>query len=279
MRLAGITTAAIVAAAALTALTVTGGSLPSASQAHAGEFGPVKTHQLPDDPKAILISLDHQSGFTGPRTGQGPTMTISADGTVTIPANYQGQKAFQEKLTRQEVQELLRFVIDKNEFFNFDPQAVQKKKKLASGGLQMGIMDAATTVIVVHADGKSKEVRQYALGLGHGPAVKELQQLVAVKNRLEQVRSTVQLGGEEEVGKWLKLVNKQLKAKYPQVKPLTVEDLQSGAERADGSVYVSFNRPIPSPDGNPRSAGGTNASVRKPAAGNMRVTVSHRPAK
>jgi hypothetical protein len=226
-------------------------------------------YALPDDPKAAVIVLDFKGGFTPPRTSDEPTMTIRAGGSVEIPARFAGQKAYKGELTREDLQELLAFIIEKQEFFKYD--AAKVREKLGAGGLRPQVADAATTVIRVTANGETKEVSHYALGFG--AKVKELDQLSAIQQRLMRVQAVVQLGGKAEIGKWLELVNAELKKLHPDVAPFTADNLQHGGDRGDGSIYVSFARSV---GDDPATAKHTSAFVIKPVTGDPKITVTHR---
>lgn len=228
--------------------------------------------QLPDDPKAPVIVLDYKGGFTPPRLNNKPMFSILADGSVLMPARFQGQVSSEGKITVKQIHELLAF-IESKKFFEYDAAAV--KKKLAKGGPRPIVADAPTTVIRVTVKGKQKEVSHYALGIGSA-GVPELQALAEIRMRLMRIQSVVQLGGDAEVKKYLKQANAELKAKFPKVNPLTQEDLQSGGKRANGSIYVSFSRRIPAPDNDPRKAIYTSAFINQMADGTAKVTASHR---
>lgn len=226
-------------------------------------------YALPADPQAAVIVLDFKGGFTPPRISEEPTMTIRAGGDIVIPAKFEGQKAYKGKISPEELQQLLAFIIEKQKFLEYDPAKV--REKLNAGGPRIAIADAATTVIRVTVGGETKEVSHYALGMG--AKVEELVRLAAIQRRLLQVQSVVQLGGKEQLAKWLEVVNAELKKQHPDVKPFTADDFQSGGERTDGSVYVSFSR---STGDDPAKAHNTSAFVNKPAGGEAKITVSHR---
>ncbi|QDU96192.1 hypothetical protein [Lignipirellula cremea] len=213
----------------------------------AAEPDAVKKHLLPENPKDSVITLDFQGGYGLPRSANTPTMSILADGTVLLPANYAGRKSLEGKLSAAELQELIAFIVDENQFFAYDETAVEKK--LEAGGPRRRIPDRSTTVIMVHVDGQQKTVRRTPVGLGGGEPIVELQQFGAIRSRLNQVRSIVQMGGTDEVEKWVKVANEQLKQQYPDVAPLTMYDFRSGSERTPGNYSVSFMRILPAAPG------------------------------
>lgn len=233
--------------------------------------GGMGKYALPDDPDAPVIVLDFKGGFTPPRISEEPALTIQADGDVVIPARFEGQKSFRGKISRREIDQLLDFAIVANDFFKYDADKVAQE--LAGKGPGLRIADAATTVIRITANGRTKEVSHYALGMGRG--VKQLDQLAAIQRRLLRVQSIVQLGGKENVKKWLAVVNAELKKKFPDAPPLSADDLQSGGERGDGSVYVSFQRMRQSDEeGGPAEV--ASGFVNKPADGPAQVNVVYR---
>lgn len=229
-------------------------------------------YTLPDDPETPVIVLDFKGGFTPPRISDEPAMTIRADGVVVIPKRFEGQKSFRGKISREELNDLLDFAIKENKFLEYDPAKVGEK--LAEVGPRVAVADAAATVIRINVNGESKEVSHYALGM-LGQGIEELQQLYAIQRRLMQVQSVVQLGGKEEVKKWLEAVNAELKDKFPAAPPLEASDLASGGQRADGSLYVSFQRVVKDEaDGPPAEV--TSGFVNKPADGEPQINVNYR---
>lgn len=236
--------------------------------AAAEEVQGTRTYILPKDKDSVVISLDYQGGFTAPRIGKNPTMSIFADGTVKIPNNYQGQMAFEGKFSQPELQQLLKFVIEENDFFEFDAAVAQQQ--LNQGGPR--VAEGAMTVVFVQANGKQHTARWHTLGATQ--KIKALDQFSKVRARLEQVRSIIQIGGQDQARKLLDLANQELKAKHPNAAPLTLTDLQSGSLRADGSVSVSFNRQTPMSGNTPAMI--TNIFMINPAKGKSRISVTHR---
>lgn len=196
-----------------------------------------KKHVLPKAKDAAVIILDFKGGFTPPRKSEAPMLTILADGTVKMPARFEGQKEFESKLTADELNLLLDEIITEQKFFEIDLAKAQ-----ANAGPQAPLVaDAPVTVIRVEADGQSKELKQYALGFG-GQQSPELQRMAKVSRRLQRLFSTVQLGGSAELAKYLKLANEKLKAEHPQAEPLTLADFQGGGQDATGRKTATFHR-------------------------------------
>ena len=206
-----------------------------AANSNAESFGdPAKTGPA-------VISLDYQGSRLQRLTDQ-PTLSIYADGTVLMPKVYAHSRAYSGTISQAELQSLLG-LIQKNEFFAFDESEV--KSKVWSLPVPYNELPGhlASTVITVRGSAGSKTVSYF--GLGHEPLVKETEQLLAIRNRLDQIMSIMKLGGQAEAQRWLALANADLSGKLPNVAPLTLDDLRSAAIHGDGSAFVRFARVTP----------------------------------
>lgn len=204
----------------------------------AGQEIQAETYALPDDPTEPVITLDYR-GDRLTRIDEAPTLSIFADGRVVMPQSYAHTKAYQGQISPAELQGLLDFIIRDNRFFDYDAEAVRAK---VEGQRRQPIpLHLSTTVIRVQADDRAQEIRYHALG--RGPMVEETQRLLAVQQRLDQLMSVVKLGGKDRVDQWLELANRELGSKFSDAAPLRAEDLTSGGQRANGSIYVRFVRP------------------------------------
>jgi hypothetical protein len=196
-----------------------------------------ESYQLPVDPAEPVITMDFQ-GDRLTRIDAAPTLSILADGTVIMPQSYAHTKAYKSKITLEELQELLNFVISENHFFDYNKQAVKAElRKLKTKSMPVHV---STTIITVNANEQSKTVRHASLSQGH--LIPQTEQLLQVKLRLEQLMSIVKIGGKKELSKWLKAANDELKWKSPKEAPFQESDLQGAEIRADGSIYVRFAR-------------------------------------
>ena len=239
-------------------------------------------HQLPEAPKATVISLNYRGGFGPPRIDYFPTLSVLADGTVVMPATHANRRAMKEKITKDQLQELLRFVIDEQRLLEVSNESIAKQiqKERDAQAAKMGgliaiarIADAATVEIFVNVDGKQHEVRHYPSGWNEHK-IDHLVRFHTVRQHLQKFMSITQLGGKQEVAKWLAVVNKELKAKYPKVKPFAMADFQSGGKAADGRVYVGFNRSKQNKDG--QTIEYTFGRVNQSAGGEAKIIVNHR---
>ncbi|MHC4164917.1 MAG: hypothetical protein ACYSUM_22615 [Planctomycetota bacterium] len=220
---------------------------------------------LPRDPKAVVLSYDEVGGYGPARTRKEPYVAVLADGTVKVPPFREGAKDLEVKLGAAELQELMRFVVEKHRFFEFD----EKKVKAAMGQGNVIIMDASAAVISVRVRGKSKQARVYALTYAarQHRKVRALQDLSAIQQRLVNLMAIVRAGGKTKAAALLTLANAELRKSHPKVKPLTAGDLVSTSKYPDESVVLRFHRY----EGPGRY---TSASVRQPKDGDPQVEVS-----
>ena len=166
-----------------------------------------KTHALPADATATVIVLDYAGGQLKPKNDD-PRMVIRADGSVTLGDRYRENARIEARITKDDLQSLLRLAIDTNDFFEINAAEIEKSiaakvkrenEKLAGQGIAMGpnaIMDDATTIVRIHADGKDHEVRLYGLRrksrfLRNDERLTQLQNIVT---RLEEVQRTLRAG-------------------------------------------------------------------------------------
>lgn len=215
----------------------------------ADERTPPVVHQLPDDPQALVIVLDYQGGFTPPRQNQDAHLTIRADGSVTTGAPWGERKRLEARLALAELHELLNYILDEQKLGEFDVDSVQRQVRdiQQQRGSFLAIADAPTTVVTVHADGKTWVARYYALSLAarQFPEVLPLQRLLAVERRLQGIYNRLHAGGPDALTRYLELANAALRAKDPQLRPLSADDLQSATSLVNGQVQVNFARQEP----------------------------------
>lgn len=233
-------------------------------------------YKLPKNPKAVVISFDWAGGFTPPRKSNAPVLSILRDGTVNMPDRFGLSKDVTGKISQRELQELLAFAIKTNKFFEYDPAKVKKKIEIESKKRPFipRIADAPSSVIFIQIAGKSHKVSHYALAFAASQfkTIKELQQLYAIEKRLRRLMDVTRLGGPTGVKAMLTLANAELKKKYPKVKPLTMEDLQSTGIDRNGSKRVSFHRSGKTATGKPDGTF-VNVFIQMQEEGNPKVTV------
>ena len=160
-----------------------------------------KKIELPKDSKAVVVSLDYDGGFASPPPGHPPVILVRANGTVESGQLFGNKKPEIFKIEAEEVQSLLRFIIEENKFFETDADAIQKKIKGRAH-----LADARGAIIIVNANGKQKKVHFYGLSIlaNQHKENKELQQLAAIEKQLQRLKIVVQVGGEKAVEQLVK---------------------------------------------------------------------------
>jgi hypothetical protein len=150
---------------------------------------------VPKDPKAIVLTYDPGAGgFI--RKGAAPYLKVQANGDVVVVNPHDGVKK-EAKLPAMKLEELLRFVIKENEFFNLTEAKIQDAIKAAAGkGPFIAIGGAGTSVISVQANGRKHEVqfRGAAAYLQAYPKTKLLEQFVAIEKRLSTYAQSIAKG-------------------------------------------------------------------------------------
>jgi hypothetical protein len=182
----------LAAGGALWFLLLTALAAPAQEEAHP------MTHQLPADPKAVVIQWRSEGGLAGEASG--PDLTVRADGTVTLGPRFGDGRAVEGRISEAELQDLLRFALDENAFFSFDPvQVARQLEDNAAARARPGppgealavpagppYMDAGTTTILIAADGRRHEVSYHGLfaAAREQPESRPLAQLRAIELRL-----------------------------------------------------------------------------------------------
>lgn len=192
--------------------------------------------ELPDDPKAVVVSLDYVGGYGPERKNLAPYLSILRDGTVLAPSRYGSTKDHVSTIPEAKLQELLGFIIGENRFFDYDAKEVQERIGSYS------IVDAGTTVIRVAIRARTLEVRQYALYnmTRKHPEVEDLQRLKAIATRLNNFREVAVIGGEQEAREVLRVVNEHLRKEHPRASPFSLENMRLVHELHDGSRSAVF---------------------------------------
>ncbi len=154
--------------AALATLALLLGACANASPGDGGDT-PTPTGAIshPTDADQVLLKVSYEGGFVAPSTlaTRLPTFALYGDGTILVPgaedAIYPGPalpSIEARTVSEAGIQAILRAAID---------AGLEHDGDYGDMG-QMGVADAATTVFVLQADGKTHRVSAYALGM-EGP--------------------------------------------------------------------------------------------------------------
>lgn len=200
--------------------------------------------ELPKDPKTAVLVLDYKGGFRPARQDDGqpdvPPLTIRADGTMVLAHTFGLGKHLEYRLSADELQALLRFILVDNQFFDYDA----KKVAAALDAGNVPLLDDMTTVLRVKTAAKEHEVSQYSLKAtaeSH-KNIKALAQLTAIEARLQRLMHETRAGGKAALDDIVKVANEHLKKQLPEAAPLTAADLQEAFVKADGEKQVNFYR-------------------------------------
>ena len=231
-------------------------------------------YRLPMEPESVVISYDEQNGFTLPRQNEAPLLSILADGTVQMPDAFGTSRDVTGKISKDELQTLLRFIIEENKFFEYDADKVKAKMEEAQKQREIPqIADAPDSVFEIRTADKKHSVRHYALGeAGEYKEIEELQQLSAIHRRLNKLMSETRVGGKAGIEKLLKLANVELNEQHPDIKPLSAENFAGAYIAQDGKTSATFSRTGKKDDGKPD---GTYvvAVLQIPEKGDPQVTI------
>jgi RNA polymerase sigma factor (sigma-70 family) len=216
---------------------------------------------LPADPQAIVLLWDNQRHDEMPRHSAEPLLIVRADGTAVVTDPYGPGKTIETRLTATQLNDLLGFAVQKQQFFHLDERQLRVDETKAG---------RLTTVLQVHADGQERTLRctDVAAQAQHAEAA---QRLLAVQQRLERLTTWIHAGEQAGVAEALRLANDRLHQEFPTAPALTANDLQAALQRADDSGELIFERRGISADRDPFSF--VYVRIDRPAEDEPRVTV------
>lgn len=201
--------------------------------------------RLPEDPRAVVLSLDYRGGFGPPRRSEEPYLEVRADGSLRVPDRTGGRDHRTAELAKRELRDLIDFVVEEQRLLEFDAREARRAMAESAGGEVPAVMDAGEVVVAVRLRDRRGEARFEALRL-HArtfPGVDSLQRLAAVERRLRSLRCLVQLGGHQAVERLLERARSELSEEWPgEVPPLSSGDLDHVTENEDGSRTVRLER-------------------------------------
>jgi len=192
-----------------------------------------------------IIVYDLWGGMM-PRTSEEPQLTVHANGNVILGNPYGTSRRIEAHIDQARLQQLLDFIAERNGFFDIDVPAIhqQIREEQHKTGRLFAIADAGESLIRVCSGEHQKEVKFYALSHAYRqfPKIPALQRLYAIERELKRTATWVRIGGDEGAQANLALVNEHLAHKYPDIEPLSLENLDAVVTGADGSVTVYFSR-------------------------------------
>jgi RNA polymerase sigma factor (sigma-70 family) len=219
--------------------------------------------RLPADPNAVVLHMDRSLLSTGDSlfsltiyangrvvaevaddsVSQGNANKHAKDPTGAPDPETQGLKVLEGKLSVQELEELLRFALHDQEFFDFDSAAVKAaiQERYPSQGSMAASTDPSTSVFRIQTADRSHEVRWSGLSkaVGDSPKAERLLQLWAINRRISHVHNVLLAGGRERVEAVVARMNEldlPCYRSYADAPRLTAADLSQVTPSADGST-------------------------------------------
>jgi hypothetical protein len=183
---------------------------------------------LPSDPIAAIVTLDWAGGLSAPRINMNPALTIRANGTMTVTDRSGRLADIDSALSRDQVQELLRFIVNDQQFFSINiadiRAAIAEENRRTGTGI--GVADAPDTIVRIRTADKESELRFNALSVfaNRYPAIQALAQFRAVETRLRFLFEESRIGGRQALAAALAEANAYLKQQNPAPAPLTTEN-------------------------------------------------------
>jgi len=209
---------------------------------HAGQ---APSYDLPVDPSTPIITMKYVGGVTElPRQNIYPSLTVRSDGSVTITDSLGRGKPIEATITEEEVQELLRFSLNDQEFMEFtNANALQDiAVQSAQCGRTLRLKaDTGTTVIHIRTADLDHEASFNSLGVFAEayPGIKSLGQFWTIEKKLNHFMEEVKAGGRENVATAAELASTFAKQQKETV-TFRVEDLQRTVMTADGRQMMEF---------------------------------------
>jgi hypothetical protein len=209
---------------------------------------------LPEEPGAVVLSLDVAGGYEPPRIGTDPRIAVFADGKIRVAARYEGEAEVEARLGEGDVAALVRFAVGEQDLFGIDGATVEASMR-AEAGLGVDPLPpegAPDTVIAVRLRGREKTVQQTALdfAVARYPRIGELARIKAVAERIESVAAIAVAGGSEAAEGIVALANGVLAERFSRAPRLAVEHLRVTSATVDGARVFRMTRregaPLPS---------------------------------
>ena len=198
--------------------------------------------KLPESQTTAILTMEYSGGFGLPPAEDDwvkpPFLQVFADGRVVNGASSPEEKPYEFKLKPEQLQDLLKQVIEENKFYEIDAGKITNAVK-AAGGPKLA--DATTLEVKLELPQGSHEVSVYAprITAKQLPKIKGLQQVANIEILGRKLVLVAVAGGYENVDQALTKVNKQLKEKGLDL--MTPNELYT-CKRKDGVLTMNFNR-------------------------------------
>ncbi len=202
-----------------------------------------ESFQLPADRAMPVIEL---AFIEGGQESRSPDLIIFADGAVRLRSPSNAATQLSGRLPQREMQSVLHELLVDLDLLNCDTHALAGEIDEARRQLQRPVPgpDAALTVIRLHGEAGTHEIRCHALGLtaSQFPHLAGVQRLFCAEQRLCNVMAVVRAGGYEVVEEAVRDANVHLQSRLPREAPLSCRHLCFADVRDDGSRFLQFSR-------------------------------------
>lgn len=200
-------------------------------------------YRFPNDPQVPVLTLDLSGGLRVPTPAdfrRRPLVSVFADGRIVCGAQVPDRPNHVGQLTAQELGELLDFVVQQQGLLQITPDQLAEELQ----GYRSNLADGPTSTIKLQLQDQTHELSVYALGLAAWELPDEpgLQALLAIEQRLRQVKQWGDLGSRAVLDSALRAANEALTRELPDANPWSEDQLRRIERPADGGVKLSFSR-------------------------------------
>jgi len=200
-------------------------------------------YRLPADPQVPVLTLDLSGGLRVPTPADFrrlPLVSVFADGRIVCGSQVPDRPNHVGQLTADELRELLDFVVQQQGLLQITPEQLTEEMQ----GYRSNLADGPTSTIKLQLQDQSQELSVYALRMTARelPDAPGLQALLAIEQRLRQVKQWGDLGSRAVLDSALQAANEALARELPDANPWIGEHLRRIERPADGGVKLSFGR-------------------------------------
>jgi hypothetical protein len=196
---------------------------------------------LPADPSAAVIVLDDatQSGYGICLPNRQPFLTIRADGSVLVMNSCANAVVGRGVLKSEELQDLLRFAIEEQGFFSFDPAGSYKPLPPERENIRIVSSHAKVTVLMIQTADRRHQTRVDLTTMREPSA-----QFDALEKRLLRLAEETKAGGKQRVAEALGHANEYLAQERRELRPFTIEDFRSAQQTGANQAEFVFYRVV-----------------------------------
>ena len=230
-------------------------SRPSPANADQDNDDQTADIEFAENKELPVITFDITGGFRGraPAGNNKPRLQIWPSGKVVCGSSSAEIKDVQSQLDAKELNDLLDFIVNGQKFYELTDEGI--KKSIADAGEKIYIADAPTSNFVVNLKRGEHKLSVYGVKFVQKqmPKLKMMKRVSAIEDRLQRVIASAKIGGEDNARSIVKFINKRLKMEYPNAKAMTIDDLRTAQQSADGSITASFENELPDEEDNSTS--------------------------